>query len=451
VTPAGHGTPRTATYNLTPSGGAWSAANNGVYTVSMQSNQVKDTSGKAVKSGKLGTFTVDTEAPAAVLKASNVTKAGGTSYTFTVTYTDNLAVDVSTLDNLDLLVTGPDGFRQAATLVKVNSKKDGTPRTATYKITPAGGVFSAANNGVYTVALQAGEATDTVGHAVAPGVLGTFAVDTAAPTATLTAPNVTTTGGTAYTFAVTYTDNLGIRVATLDNLDVKVTGKGYSQLATLVSVDVDEDGTPRAATYRITPKGGTWSATNNGIYTVSMQSKQVTDLGGNPVKSGKLGTFTVDTALPTASLKASNVTKAGAATYTFTVTYSDNVAVSVATLDNTDLLVTGPNGFSQLATLVGKPAKDGTKCKATYQITTPGGAWDAADNGTYTVSVQSDQVTDGVGNALAAGDLGTFAVNVPAAKAKTSAASTETMPFPTLGQRKGPELRAVFATVADWL
>jgi hypothetical protein len=193
------------------------------------------------------------------------------------------------------LVTGPNNFSRAGTLVKVNGNRNGSPRTAIYKITPPGGAWRAANNGVYSVSLQANEVADTVSHPVASGLLGTFVVDTVAPTAALTAPNVTANGGETYTFTVTYTDNLGLSVATLDNSDVKVTGpRGYRQLAALVSVDVNTDGTPRTATYQITPKGGAWSAANNGVFTVSIQPKQVKDVGGNSVASGKLGTFTVN-------------------------------------------------------------------------------------------------------------------------------------------------------------
>jgi len=261
---------------------------------------------------------------------------------------------------------------------------------------------------------------------VASGVLGTFTVDTAAPTATLAAANVTTEGGTTYTFSVTYADNLGISVATLDKLDVKVTGKSYSQLATLVSVDVNSDGTPRTATYQITPKGGTWNAASNGVYTVTMQSNQVKDLGGNVVKSGKLGTFTVDTVAPTAaSLSASKVTKAGGTSYSFTVTYKDNLAVDFTSLDGSDVVVTDPNGVDVPVTFVKVDSRsNGTTRKATYSIIPPGGAWDAADTGTYTVSGVYKQVADALGNTVASGVLGTFTVSVPGAAPSKATATT---------------------------
>jgi hypothetical protein len=140
---------------------------------------------------------------------------------------------------------------------------------------------------------------------------------------------------------------------------------------------------------------------------------------GNPPGTGyvDLGAYEFqgagDTQPPQASLTAPDVTASGATVYTFTVTYTDNVAVKVSTLDNQDVQVTGPNSFSQIATLVSVDQNtDGTPRTATYQITPPGGSWDTADNGTYTVSVQATQVSDTTDHFMPSASLGDFAVNV---------------------------------------
>jgi hypothetical protein len=110
-------------------------------------------------------------------------------------------------------------------------------------------------------------------------------------------------------------------------------------------------------------------------------------------------------------LTAAAITGCGGATsYSFSVTYADETALDAASLDGGDVLVTGPNGFSQLARLVSVSGSGGGRVVATYGLTGPGGAWDFAANGTYTVSVVAGQVTDAAGNAVAAGALGTFAV-----------------------------------------
>jgi ELWxxDGT repeat protein len=118
-------------------------------------------------------------------------------------------------------------------------------------------------------------------------------VDVAAPTASLAAHKVTKTG-TSYSFTVTYKDKWGVKVATLGDANILVTGpQGFSQLATLVKVDKLSNGKLRRATYRISPPGGSWDAADNGVYAVTMQAGQVTDLAGNPVAPRGLGTFKV--------------------------------------------------------------------------------------------------------------------------------------------------------------
>ncbi|MBW4562541.1 MAG: hypothetical protein KME32_15600 [Mojavia pulchra JT2-VF2] len=120
-----------------------------------------------------------------------------------------------------------------------------------------------------------------------------------------------------------------------------------------------------------------------------------------------------DSTPPTASLSAANVTTSGGTSHNFTVSYGDNVAVNVSSLDSQDIVVTGPNGLKPSVKLVGvNTNSNGTPRTATYQITAPGGSWDASDNGSYTVSVQANQVSDTSNNYLQSGALGVFTVNI---------------------------------------
>lgn len=109
-----------------------------------------------------------------------------------------------------------------------------------------------------------------------------------------------------------------------------------------------------------------------------------------------------------------NITTSGSTTQTFTVQYADAVQLNSASFGAGDLLVTGPEGFSQAATLVSfTPAGNGTSRTATYQISAPGGTWDANDNGNYQITLQGEQVFDTSGNFIPTTTLGNFAVNVP--------------------------------------
>jgi len=122
----------------------------------------------------LAAWGIDSTPQVSAVAAADVTTVGATRYTFTVTYADDVAIDVSSLDNSDICVTGPDGYAQSAAFVSVNVSTDGTPRVATYCITPPGGVWDSGDSGTYTIAIEADQVTDTEGAAVPAGTLGSF-------------------------------------------------------------------------------------------------------------------------------------------------------------------------------------------------------------------------------------------------------------------------------------
>jgi hypothetical protein len=122
----------------------------------------------------LALWGIDSAPQVSTLSAADVTQIGATSYTFTVTYADDVGIDISSLDNNDIRVTGPDGYDELATLVSVSSSTDGSPRVATYSITPPGGVWDSGDSGTYTIAIEADQVTDTEGTAVPAATLGSF-------------------------------------------------------------------------------------------------------------------------------------------------------------------------------------------------------------------------------------------------------------------------------------
>src|SRR5262249_16342835 len=168
---------------------------------------------------------------------------------------------------------------------------------------------------------------------------------------------------------------------------------------------------------KITPPGGSWDLADNGSYTVALEASQVSDTSGNFAAAGTLEIVKAtsrETTPPTASGTFGNVTTAGATSYTLTGTYSDQAAISVSRLDWSDVRITGPNGFNVLAALQSVDENtNGTPRVATYKITPPGGSWDFADNGSYTVALEASQVSDTSGNFAAAGTLGTFQATIP--------------------------------------
>ena len=294
-----------ATYRVPAPGGSWNSADNGTYTVSMQPSQVADNAGAFVRSGPLGQVVVnfgDIGPPTASASAQDITTPGGTHYWFTVTYSDDTAVNGATINTGDVQVTGPNGYSQIGTLSNLTAANG--VWTATYRVPAPGGTWDAVDNGTYVVSMRANEVTDTAGKPVPAGVLGTFAVrfnDFTPPTATLAASDVTSANAQVHYFQVTYSDNAGIAYQTIDGNDVLVTGpNGYSQLGVLANLAYS--GTSWTATYYVSAPGGTWDASENGTYAVSMRPSQVSDTSGNFVAAGALGTFQVAVPAPIGAL-----------------------------------------------------------------------------------------------------------------------------------------------------
>jgi hypothetical protein len=142
---------------------------------------------------------------------------------------------------------------------------------------------------------------------------------------------------------------------------------------------------------------------------------------------------------PTAIANVGGITTGGGNTHSFTVTYSDNVAVNLATIDSSDIRVTGPNGFDQIAAFVSlNQAGNGTPRTATYRIDAPGGTWDYADNGTYSVAIRPNQVADTSGNSVLEGLLATFTVNIPGTGPTIDPIPDATTPSPAGTPYTGP-------------
>lgn len=142
------------------------------------------------------------------------------------------------------------------------------------------------------------------------------------------------------------------------------------------------------------------------------------DGNGDTVADCDIGSFEfVDLVGPAASLGAADdVFQPGGLSHPIPVMLSDDVMVDAASLDDSDIQVTGPNGFAAAAELTNRnPLGDASAITSEYQLIPPGGSWDAADNGVYVVALQDNEVFD-LGdpdpNAAAGAVLGSFEVAI---------------------------------------
>ena len=98
-------------------------------------------------------------------------------YVFLVSYANKTAMNVATLGNDDIRVTGPGGFNTLATFVSSSPNTNATVIDATYKIAaPVGGWVPAAN-GTYTIAVESGKVAAADSTPVPAGTVGTFTVN----------------------------------------------------------------------------------------------------------------------------------------------------------------------------------------------------------------------------------------------------------------------------------
>ena len=134
------------------------------------------TGGQDEASDDMGFGPAPGKGPTAELLDGARTEAGSDSFVFKVLYRDDVAVDVSSLDDRDVRVYGPGGYERTAVLLGVDELQDGPERVARYKVAPPGGTWDPADNGLYRVELRAGEVFDTAGNAASAGTFGELQV-----------------------------------------------------------------------------------------------------------------------------------------------------------------------------------------------------------------------------------------------------------------------------------
>lgn len=240
----------------------------------------------------------------------------------------------------------------------------------------------------------------------------------ALPTAQIAVANVTARSDDDLAVTITYSDDKKIRAGTIGTSDITVSGPNGDELdITGVSISPDHDNNQIVATYRVAAPGGRWDSADNGGYTVTLDELQVFDTRFQPVLGMSadfdVNIVTVDNAAPTASIAVANITAAGGDSHQVKVTYSDDVGVNLASIGPRDLLITGPGGAERTvrSVSVGTPSADGKSVTATYTFDAPGGSWNAADNGTYTVALNASEVRDTSEKGATATPV-TFTVNV---------------------------------------
>ena len=406
---------------------------------------------------ELGTDAI--AAPTAALVAPELVDPNK-PYTFSIAYTGNPGIDTNTIDKNDVIITAPNGTVLSATSVNTeDTNGDGTVVTATYSVSAPGGSWQTSDRGGYRVAIAAEQVKDTSGNAVAAVALGNFAlnfVHTASATGVI---RIEAEDYKAGTNGVEYfdreADNFGNAYRVNEGVDIEATGDtagggfniGWANPGEYLTYDVN---IPETGNYELILRlanadnfnkkidvvigGQTYAAEVAGTggfqnyvdvvlpnvdLTAGIQQLRL-DIQSENVNINYIQLEAkepvIDVIAPTASLDTTTLTKqlnsAGAAM--FAVTFTDDMAIDSATIGADDITVTAPDGTTLSVTAIDvNTAGNGTPRTATYSIAAPGGKWDVADKGEYTVAINVGSVKDTSNNEIAASTLGKIAIDIP--------------------------------------
>ena len=209
--------------------------------------------------------------------------------------------------------------------------------------------------------------------------------------------------------------------------------------------DVTLAGTAGATTATVTGSGTTYNVavsgmTQSGTVIASVPAGVASDAASNTnaASTSTDNTVTVDCVAPQAWLTGAAIASPPKQPYWFKVTYKDDTALKASTVGAGDIVVYPPKSvkkYKPVATwLPSKKPFGNTKSIVTYySIPAPGGTWDKADNGVYSVVLVYKHISDLVGNAIApkkAGlTLGTFKVQIGAKSAKVAQAKASASPW----------------------
>jgi uncharacterized delta-60 repeat protein len=342
--------------------------------------------------------------PSATLNPIIPPVADSSSLDFTVTYHDTAGLDLNSIQDTKLQVTGPGTFETTlATFVSSSASTDSSSDAATYQIAAPNSSWNANDNGAYIVALDYSHdtITDANGDPLPTGTIGQFSIQmsNAAPIEY----NDIDVGGAVVTV------NSGTLI--LGPPTDPVVGNpptGYSLVSLSPFIPAPSASAAQMPSYLTNNSQNQtviWpDASPDTIIPVyfTTPSPPSTPVGQPPA------------AVIAASLNPPNVVP-GASIIQLSVAFTDSKGASPDKLTPPNSIdVTGPDGFSQTATLL-PPANSGSGETVLYSYSLPiAPTISSSANGQYTVSLSS-AVADTSSDTIPAGPIGTFNIDVPSA------------------------------------
>jgi hypothetical protein len=371
---------------------------NGDYALSVLLAQIEDPSGAPLSGTAIDTWHMDALGPI-VVAVGPIIPARRTTPVQTVDVTFSEAILPATFTRANLALTR-DG-------VPLDMSGIGITQVSALTYRLSGLTELTRPLGTYTLTVNPSGILDPLGNTSGPEFARTETWHmTNAPTiVALASPTPRLRNTPVESLDVTLSEPVDLNTFTAQDLALTRDGQALD----LAGVTVSQAG---ASTYRIGALGALTA--QGGQYELTVDLSGVSDLDdGNSGVGSASAVWTTDVTRPTAAASALDISLAGGATQLINVVYTDSQGLDILSVGTGDLLVSGPNGFTQAPPLVGVVAGQAGSWLATYRVAAPGGAWDATDNGSYSVVMQEGQVRDLAGNSAAAGALTSFRVAVP--------------------------------------
>jgi hypothetical protein len=354
------------TFDVTPTG-------NGTVVVSLPAGSVQDAALFDNTASNTVIVNFDTVRPT----VSPVTLPGTINGALNQTSTAIIIIDyLDAGSGINVSSFGPGNITvtNGATMATVTGFTNSGNRV-TYTIAAPSGTWGSSTQGTYTISVGGSPAADLAANQVASGTIGTFTVDTVAPSPTGITPSAATNA-----LPVPVVLSFSEPFSTSDTSNISASGATLSGFAP----------NPGAGTisFNATPSA-------DGTVTIIVGAGTVTDAAGN---TGLGGSFTLvsDRAAPTVSqvlAPAVNATGGSSTTNTITVTYADALSgIDFTSIANANISIS--NG----ATVTGASASGNM---VTYTISAPAATWSASPQGSYAISLGASPVRDLAGNSVA--------------------------------------------------
>ena len=115
--------------------------------------------------------------PFARADADPVRVVNSLPHRFTVTYIDDVAIQVAGIATGNIRVNGPNGYSNTAVLESIAPSTDPGMMTATFSVQPPAGIWDAADTGAYAIEILDLQVRDSAGTFIVGGQIGSFIVE----------------------------------------------------------------------------------------------------------------------------------------------------------------------------------------------------------------------------------------------------------------------------------